>query len=113
MGKISTRMGDGHRVKMPEAEVLKDLEAGTQDAAERAKIPPLTQNEIQYLFEMHQCTDKAVGVPQGKEICLTYDSGTTKLKRANISVSKIQSLQFFERALERCLISPSSVRNRR
>jgi dimethylamine--corrinoid protein Co-methyltransferase len=99
MGKMQTRMGDGHRVEMTDAEVRNDLEAGTQDAAERAKIPPLTQDEIQYLFELHQCTDKAVGVTQGKEICLTYDSGTTKLKRANISVSKIQSLQFFERAL--------------
>ena len=99
MGKIQTRIGDGHRIEMTESEVRRAIEDGTQDASERAKIPALTQDEVQYLFELHQCPDKAVAVQQGKEVCLTYDSGTTKLKRANISVSKIQSLQFFERAL--------------
>jgi len=99
MGRIQTRMGDGHRVEMTEAEIRKDLETGTKDAAERAKIPPLTQDEVHHLFEIQRCSDRVVGVQQGKEICLTYDSGTTKLKRANISVSKIQSLQFLERAL--------------
>lgn len=99
MGMIQTRMGDGHRVEMTEAEVLRDLEAGTSDAAERAKIPALTQDEVQYLLGIHRCTDKVVGVEQGKEVCLTYDSASTKIKRANVSVSKIQSLQVLERAL--------------
>ncbi len=99
MGKIQTRMGDGRRVELTEAEVRSDLEEGTNDAADRAKVSPLTPDEIEYLFEIHQCTDKAVSVEQGKEVCLTYDSSTTKLKRAHISLSKIQSLQVLERAL--------------
>lgn len=99
MGKIQTRMGDGRRVELTEAKVRSDLEEGTNDAADRAKVSPLTPDEIEYLFEIHQCTDKAVSVEQGKEVCLTYDSSTTKLKRANISLSKIQSLQVLERAL--------------
>jgi dimethylamine--corrinoid protein Co-methyltransferase len=99
MGKIETRMGDGFRVELSEAEVRKDLEKGTLDAAERAKVPPLTEDELQYLYEIHACPDRVVGVERGKEVCLTYDSATTKIKRANVSVSKIQSLQIFERAL--------------
>jgi dimethylamine--corrinoid protein Co-methyltransferase len=99
MGKIETRMGDGFRVELSEAEVRKDLEKGTLDAAERAKVPPLTEDELQYLFEIHACPDRIVGVERGKEVCLTYDSATTKIKRANVPVSKTQSLQIFERAL--------------
>lgn len=99
MGKVQTRMGDGHRVEITEAELRGDLEAGTDDAADRAKIAPLTPDEIDYLFEIHICPDKVVSVEQGNEVCLTYDSCTTKLKRATISISKIQSLQVFERAL--------------
>jgi len=99
MGKIQTRIGNGIRTEMTEAEVKKDLAAGTEDAADRAKIPPLSDDELSYLFEIHKCPDRVVGVERGKEVCLTYDSCTTKIKRAHVSVSKIQSLQIFERAL--------------
>ncbi len=99
MDKIQTRMGDGFRVELSESEIREDLEKGTLDAAERAKIAPLTEDELQYLYEIHACPDRIVGVEKGKEVCLTYDSATTKIKRAHIPVSKIQSLQLFERAL--------------
>jgi dimethylamine--corrinoid protein Co-methyltransferase len=99
MGKIETRMGDGFRVELSEAEVREDLEKGTLDAADRAKVPPLTEDELQYLFEIHARPDRVVGVEKGKEVCLTYDSATTKIKRAHVTVSKIQSLQIFERVL--------------
>jgi dimethylamine--corrinoid protein Co-methyltransferase len=99
MGKILTRMGDGFRVEMTEQEVRKDLETGTLDAADRAKVSPLKEDELKYLFEIFACPDRVVGVEQGHEVCLSYDSATTKLKRAHISVSKIQSLQILERAL--------------
>jgi dimethylamine--corrinoid protein Co-methyltransferase len=99
MDKIQTRTGDGIRCEMTEAELRKDLEKGTIDAADRAKIPALTEDELQYLYEIHKCRDRVVGVEKGKEVCLTYDSCTTKIKRAHIAISKIQSLQIFERAL--------------
>ncbi len=99
MEKIQTRMGDGIRCEMTGAELREDLEKGTTDAADRAKIPVLTKDELQYLYEIHKCTDRVVGVEKGKEVCLTYDSCTTKIKRAHVSLSKIQSLQIFERAL--------------
>ena len=43
MGKIMTRMGDGFPVEMSESEIRSDLEAGTEDAADRGKIDPLSR----------------------------------------------------------------------
>lgn len=99
MGKILTRMGDGSRVEMTEAEIRSDLEEGSKDAAERAEVPPLTDDEINYLLDLYRCQDRVVGVEEGKECCLTYDNMTSKIERAHIAVSKLQQLQIFERAL--------------
>ena len=99
MGKIKTRLGDGFRVEMDEAEVREDLEVGTKDAAERGGVSPLTDDELKYLYEIFKCPYRVVGVEEGKEVVLSYDSSNTKIKRAQISVSKIQSLQILERAL--------------
>ena len=72
MGKIRTRLGDGSKIEMTEAEIRRDLEPGTADAAERADISPLSDDEIDYLFDLYRCKDRVVGVEQGKECCLTY-----------------------------------------
>ncbi len=98
MGKIQTRMGDGYRIEMAEAEIRRDLEDGAKEAAERADVPILGDDELKHLFDIFQCRDRSVGVERGKEVVLSYDSATTKIKRAHVSVSKIQSLQIFERA---------------
>ena len=60
---------------------------------------PMTDDELQYLLEIFKCPYKMVGVDQGNEVCLSYDSSNTKIKRAQISASKIQSLQILERGL--------------
>jgi dimethylamine--corrinoid protein Co-methyltransferase len=99
MEKFLTRMGDGFRVEMTEGEIRRDIEEAIQDASKRAKIPPLTEDEIGYLLELFKTPENAVGVDRGNEVILSYDSGTTKFKRANVSVSKIQSLQIYERML--------------
>jgi len=99
MQKIYTRMGDGSVIELSESELKRDLEEGTRDAAERAKICPLSEDDLRHLFEIYKCPDKSVGVERGKEVVLSYDSGTTKFNRANVSVSKLQSLQIYERML--------------
>lgn len=99
MGKIKTRLGDGFRVEMTETEVREDLEVGTKDAAERAGVSPLSDDELKYLYEIFECPYRVVGVEEGKEVVLSYDSSNTKITRAQITVSKIQSLQVLERAL--------------
>jgi dimethylamine--corrinoid protein Co-methyltransferase len=60
MEKILTRMGDGSRVEMTTAEIQQDLEAGSQDAAERAIVPPLTDDEIKYLLDLYKCKDRGM-----------------------------------------------------
>jgi len=99
MKKFGTRMGDGFRVEMSEAEIQKDIEEATQEASRRAKVPTLSEDDIRYLIELFERPDNSVGVEKGNEVILSYDSGTTKFKRANVSVSKIQSLQIYERML--------------
>ena len=99
MGKFYTRMGDGSVIELNESELKQDLEEGTRDASDRAKIPPLSEDDLRRLLELYKCPDKSVGVERGKEVVLSYDSGTTKFNRANVSVSKLQSLQIYERML--------------
>ncbi len=99
MEKLFVRMGDGGKVETTVEEIRSDLESGTTDAAERAGIAPLSQDELDYLFDLYMCNDRVVGVEEGKECCLTYDNMTSKIKRAHIPMSKIQQLLMFERGL--------------
>ena len=99
MSKITTRMGDGFKIELTESEIKQDIEEGMMNAAERGQINPLSEDETEHLLNIIMCPDKSVGVERGREVILTYDSGTTKFKRVNVSVSKIQSLQIYERIL--------------
>lgn len=99
MATIDTRTGDGFRVEMSEDDVLRDIEKGTFDAAERAGVPPLDKGEMAYLFDLFKCRDKIVGVESGKEVCMTYDGMASKIRRAHIIINRVQTLQVFERAL--------------
>jgi dimethylamine--corrinoid protein Co-methyltransferase len=97
--KYTTRMGDGFAIELTEDEIKRDIEDGTADAAERGKIQPLSDDDQRHLLDIFKCPDKFVGVERGREVVLSYDSGTTKFKRVNVTVSKIQSLQIYERIL--------------
>lgn len=99
MSDVFTRMGDGSSVWMSEAEIMSDLEKGTADAAEKGKIPALTDDEIKQLF--YTCTrpEKVVSVERGNEVVVTYDAGTLKMIRVGVPVHRFQSIQIHERAL--------------
>lgn len=99
MAKILTRTGDGFKVEMTEDEVRKDIEEGTKDAAERAGIAPLAEDEMQHILEMFKNQDKLVGVESGKEVVMSYDGMSNKIRRAHIVIDRVQALQVFERAL--------------
>ncbi len=99
MTEILTRTGDGFKVVMTEDEVRRDIEEGTKDAAERAGIDPLAGDEMEHILEMFRNTDKIVGVESGKEVVMSYDGMSSKIRRAHIVIDRIQSLQVFERAL--------------
>jgi dimethylamine--corrinoid protein Co-methyltransferase len=99
MAKYATRMGDGFRTEMTADELRRDIDAGVEDAARKGKVAPLGEDHRRYLLEIFTRPDRAVGVERGNEVVLTYDSATTKFKRGGVSVSKIQSLQIYERML--------------
>lgn len=99
MGKIMTRMGDGFSVEMSESEVRSDLEAGTEDAADRGKIAPLSKEELQYLYDLFASPYRFVSVEPGSEIVLSYDGGPLKIIRAAVDVHRIQAMQIHEKIL--------------
>jgi dimethylamine--corrinoid protein Co-methyltransferase len=54
--KVPTRMGDGTFVERTRSEIRADLVAGSEAAAKRAKVPPLTDDEIDHLLEVYAST---------------------------------------------------------
>jgi dimethylamine--corrinoid protein Co-methyltransferase len=99
MRKILARMGDGFLTEMTESELKKDLEEGTKDAAERAGVPPLSEEELKHLFDIYKSPSKFVSVDPGNEIVLSFDAGTLKLQRLGINTGRIHNIQIMERAL--------------
>ncbi len=92
-------MGDGSFIEMSESDLKRGLEAGTRDAVERATISPLSEAELKYLFDLFLIPSKFLAVELGKEIVLSIDGGTVKTRNLGVSTGRIQSIQFFERAL--------------
>ncbi|GAH83332.1 unnamed protein product, partial [marine sediment metagenome] len=99
MGKISTRFGDGTPVELSESELSRDLEEGTKKASKRGNIPALSKEELQYLFDLFSSPYNFVSVEPGKEVVLTYDAGTLKIRRVGVNVNRIQALQIYEKLL--------------
>ena len=99
MQKIYTRMGDGSAIELSESELRRDFEEGTRDAEERGKIPPLSENELAYLFDVYSAPYKFMGVDYGNEVVLTYDAATLKIRRVGVLTHRIQSLQIYEKLL--------------
>jgi dimethylamine--corrinoid protein Co-methyltransferase len=52
MDKIVTRYGDGTHVEMAETQLMEDLIAGTQDAADRGRIDAVTQDELDHMADI-------------------------------------------------------------
>lgn len=92
--KIPTRMGDGSLVEMTRSEIKADLEAGTQLAAKRAKVPELTQDELDHLLEIYGSAARFTAVDIGDEVVLSNDGTGTK----HIG-NRVQDLQSFEALL--------------
>ena len=73
-----TRDGDGSLVRMTRSQLRSELEDGTQAAAARAKVPPLTTDELDHLLEIWASTAKFSAVDIGDEVVLTYDGSGSK-----------------------------------
>jgi dimethylamine--corrinoid protein Co-methyltransferase len=100
MSKFFTRMGDGSAVWMSEEDIRRDLEEGVKDAAERGKIPKLTEDEINRLFEIITAPEKTVSCARGNEAVVTFDAGTLKLPvRAGLPMDRMTAVLTHERVL--------------
>jgi dimethylamine--corrinoid protein Co-methyltransferase len=98
MGKIYTRFGDGTAAELSEKELREDLENGTADASERGKIPPLSDDELAQLYEICSASSRFSSVARGREVVLSNDGMTAKVRRMGIEVDRVQGLQIHERA---------------
>ncbi len=99
MSDIFTRYGDGSPTRMSKEDIRFDLEEGTQDAADRGKIPALTEAELDRLFEICTMPEKAVTVERGDEVIVSFDAGTLKLPvRAGVPMDRSAAILTHERA---------------
>lgn len=96
---IFTRFGDGTPTELSASELMEDLRAGTEDAADRGDIPPLSEDELKHLFDIFNSPNTFVSVEAGSEVILTYDAGTLKIRRVGINVDRIQALQIYEKIM--------------
>ena len=97
MTKIFTRMGDGLPLELREAEIRKDIEDGTRKAASQGDVDPLTDDELDHLFEICQSSNKITGVERGREVVLSYDGPTFEIRRLGIIANRQTALQIYER----------------
>ena len=101
--KITTRRGDGARVELSVEKVKEDILAGTQDAADRGKIPELNPDELEQLFEIFADTNRIVAVEPGEEVITTDDSASMSLINdqadggVGLPLSSLQSVLAYER----------------
>ncbi len=100
MKKYLTRYGDNYAGYMSESDIRADIENGVQDAADRGKIPPLSAEDMELLFEIITSPQKLVSVEPGKEVVVSFDAGTLKLPvRNGIPMDRLQAILTQERAL--------------
>jgi dimethylamine--corrinoid protein Co-methyltransferase len=93
-------MGDGSGVNMTEAEIRGDMKAGVEDAVSRGKIPGLTEEEFERLYEIIVMEGNVTGVKRGMEVVSTSDSGCFKLNyQAHIPMDRATAVLVNERVL--------------
>ncbi len=71
--KIPTRMGDGSFARLTRSEIRADLEAGSEAAAARAKVPLLSGDELDHLLDIYASPARFTGVDVGEEVVLSCD----------------------------------------
>jgi dimethylamine--corrinoid protein Co-methyltransferase len=89
--RIPTRMGDGSFVRLTRSEIRADLEAGVAAAVKRAKVAPLSEDELDHLLDIYASPARFTGVDLGDEVVLSCD-GTGMKTHA----TRTQDLQAYE-----------------
>lgn len=98
-----TRMGDGHRVALSLERIREDVRAGSADAAERGKIPPLQEGEMEALCRIVAEPSRTVSVSPGEEVIVTDDGaimafyGSQDSAGVGVPLSRLQAVLAHER----------------
>jgi dimethylamine--corrinoid protein Co-methyltransferase len=101
---IRTRMGDGELVFMSAAEVREDISSGTEDAARKGNVAPLSETEQETLFHILAEPSRTVSVAPGNEVVVTDDGcsmafyGGQDSSGVGVSLSRQQAVLLYERA---------------
>ena len=102
--RVLTRMGDGERIWLSESDVRADIDQGTADAAKRAAIPALTDQEKNQLFDIIADPSRIVSVQPGEEVIVTDDGCSMSFYSGQdgggvgIPMSRMQAVLTYERA---------------
>jgi len=102
--KIPMRLGDGARVMMTAEEIKEDIRAGTEDAARKGRIPSMTPEDQQRLFEIFADPSRLVSVRPGEEVIVTDDGCSMSFYSGQdsggvgIPLSRLQAVLTYERA---------------
>ena len=104
MTSYRMRMGDGMAVEMTADEIRRDVAAGTEDAADRGRIAPLSVDEQEHLFDLLTRPGRLVGVRPGDEVVLSDDGcvnalyGAQSSSGVGVPVSREMGIRIYERA---------------
>lgn len=99
MGKFFTRMGDNSAIWLSELEIRNEIESGMREAADRGKIPELSEDDLQKLFDIIVHPHKVVSVERGNEVIHTFDGGAKKFPiRCGVPVDRFATVIAQERA---------------
>jgi dimethylamine--corrinoid protein Co-methyltransferase len=102
--KFLIRMGDGERIEMTSSEIRDDIQDGTVDAAKRGKIPELTAEEQQQMFDIMTEPSRIVSVNPGEEVVVSDDGCTMSFYSGQdgggvgTPLSRMQAILTYERA---------------
>ena len=102
--EIRTRMGDGELVSMSAAQIREDIAAGTDVAARKGKVDPLSETDQQALFDNIAAPSRTVSVAPGNEVVVTDDGcsmafyGGQDSSAVGVPLNRLQAILVYERA---------------
>ena len=106
MEEYITRMGDGRRVRMTKEQIEADIVAGMADGADAARVPELSQDEMDRILEIVCDKSKITSIEPGREVCLSKDAGAIKFNQDNGGsgnaipcMGRLEGLLVYERCL--------------
>ncbi len=103
--EYALRMGDGKRVYLSKKQIVDDVTAGSEDAADLGSIPTMSSEDMERLVEILMMPGRMVGVEHGMEVPVTHDIGTIRLdgdqgnSGVGIPSSRLVGMMTHERAL--------------